>query len=138
MRALLPVLLVLAGCSSGGSSSGDGRDDDTVAAGGPATELHIELVPAAGAAPQRWTLTCEPTGGDHPDADAACADLAEADEPFAPLPEDALCTELYGGPQTAVVRGSFRGQPVDLELSRTDGCRTDQWDRLGALLPDGS
>jgi hypothetical protein len=24
---------------------------------------------------------------------------------------------------------------VDLQLSRTDGCRISQWDRLGALLP---
>ena len=140
MRALLPVLpalLVLAGCSAGSSgASSDG--DDTVAASGSATQLQVELVPDAGATPRRWTLTCDPAGGDHPDAEAACADLAATDEPFAPLPEDALCTELYGGPQTAGVRGQFRGERVELELSRTDGCRTDQWDRLGALLPDVS
>ena len=135
MRSLLPVLLLLAGCSSGAGRTGP----DTVdAAAGPATELQVELVPDAGAPAQRWTLTCEPTGGDHPDAAAACAELARTPDPLAPLPEDLLCTEVYGGPQTAVVRGTYRGEPVALRLSRTDGCRIEQWDRLGALLPGGA
>jgi hypothetical protein len=33
------------------------------------------------------------------------------------------------------VTGRWAGEPVDLQLSRTDGCRISQWDRLGALLP---
>ncbi len=122
----LPVLLLLllTGCSGG---------DDTVAAD-PATELQVALVATAGAAPQTWTLTCEPPGGDHPDPAAACADLAREAMPFAPLSGD-VCTEIYGGPQTAVVRGTYKGTPVQLELSRSDGCRIAQWDRLGAVLP---
>jgi hypothetical protein len=54
---------------------------------------------------------------------------------FAPVPADAGCTQVYGGPQTARVTGRWAGQPVDLQLSRTDGCRIAQWDRLGPLLP---
>ena len=126
---LLPALLVLAGC-------GDEPGPDRVA-GSPTTELQVQVVPDAGATPRSWTLTCEPAGGDHPDPEAACADLARSPEPFATVPPDAVCTELYGGPQTAVVRGTSGGRAVELELSRTDGCRTEQWDRLGAVLPDG-
>ncbi len=99
---------------------------DTVAP--PATSLVVEQ------GGQRVTLTCDPPGGDHPDPAAACRDLAAQDDPFAPVPADAFCTEQYGGPQTATVRGSYQGQPVDLSLSRVDGCRIAQWDRLGALL----
>ena len=87
-----------------------------------------------GAAPSRWTLTCDPAGGDHPDPEAACRALAATAEPFAPVPDDALCTQQYGGPQTATVRGTYRGEAVDLALSRVDGCRISQWDALGALL----
>ena len=84
---------------------------------------------------QTWTLTCDPPGGDHPASAQACGDLASVDEPFAPLPGDVICTEQYGGDQTARVTGTYRGAAVDLELSRVDGCRISQWERLGALLP---
>ena len=130
MRVLLPtlplVLLSAAGCSGG---------DDRVAAAPAGTALQVQVVEAPGEQPHTWTLTCDPPGGDHPDPQAACADLARTPDPLAPLPADAVCTELYGGPQTAVVRGTLDGREVSLELSRTDGCRTDQWDRLGAVLP---
>ena len=70
-----------------------------------------------------------------PTPQAACAHLAGMDDPFAPLPDDVACTEQYGGPETAHVTGRWGGEPVDLELSRTDGCRIAQWDCLGPLLP---
>jgi hypothetical protein len=57
------------------------------------------------------------------------------DDPFAPVPEDAICTQVYDGPQTARVTGRWRGEPVDLELGRNNGCRIAQWDSLGPLLP---
>ena len=98
----------------------------------PRTSLVVEVVADRGAAPARWTLTCEPAGGDHPQPDAACSILDG--QAVAPLPADSVCTEVYGGPETATVRGTFRGQRVDLALSRTDGCRIAQWDRLGPLL----
>ena len=84
---------------------------------------------------QTWTLTCDPPGGDHPSPAAACGALAGVREPFAPLPADAICTEQYGGDQTARVTGTYRGAPVDLSLSRVNGCYIAQWDRLGPLLP---
>lgn len=127
MRRALPlVLLALAACSS--------PDGDTVTAG-PRTDLVIEFVREPGATPERRTLTCEPTGGDHPDAEQACADLAASQDPFAPLATDQVCTQIFGGPQTATVTGTYRGEPVRLELSRSDGCRIAQWDALGAVLP---
>jgi len=127
----LPVLLLTVTACSLTACSGD---DDTVAQTEPATRLEVQVSAMEGADPQRWTLTCEPVGGDHPDPGTACADLAREGMPFAPLSGD-VCTEIYGGPQTAVVRGTYKGQPVSLELSRTDGCRIAQWDRLGAVLP---
>lgn len=57
---------------------------------------------------------------------------------LAPLPSDVVCATVYGGPETARVTGTVRGRPVDLELSRTDACRTAQWDRLGPLLTTSS
>ena len=73
--------------------------------------------------------------GTHPEAQAACDHLAGTTAPFAPLPDDVMCTEQYGGPQTAHITGRWRAEAVDLQLSRIDGCRIAQWDALGPLLP---
>ena len=128
MRVLLPVLLLLAAC-------GGGSDRVSTSPSEPETSLQVEHTPDEGAATERWTLTCDPPGGDHPDPEAACRELAAEPEPFAPVAADAVCTEIYGGPQTARVRGTYRGSPVDVELSRVNGCFIAQWDRVGALLP---
>lgn len=127
-RALYALALAFpsAACSTGGA--------DTVAAA-PRTDVTIEIVRDLGAEPERLTLTCEPTGGTHPAAAQACVDLARLPEPFAPLPSDQVCTEIFGGPQTATITGTHRGEPVRSELSRSDGCRIAQWDGLGAVLP---
>lgn len=130
---LLLLLVVLTGCSAGSDSVATSPEPSDAA-----TRLEVRVVADEGADPQTWTLTCAPTGGDHPDPAGACDDLADEQMPFAPLPADGVCTQLYGGPQTATVRGTYQGQAVSLELSRTDGCRVAQWDRLGAVLPAGA
>ena len=83
------------------------------------------------------TLTCDPVGGDHPRPDVACAELDQAtgdSDPFAPVPEDAICTMIDGGPATAEVTGEWAGQPVEAEFSRTNGCEIARWDQLATLL----
>lgn len=88
-----------------------------------------------------WTLTCAPdgtVGGDHPDGAAACAALAALADPFAPVRKDMACTMVYGGPQTATVRGTWNGADVTATFDRTDGCRTARWDRVAPLLQPGT
>lgn len=138
MRAiLLPLLAVLgvttacaqpAGTAAGAPSSpaSDGADG----------ELTVEIDPGDGSPTQTSTLVCgRPAGGTHPEAEAACEHLRAMEEPFAPLAADLMCTEQYGGPQTARISGVWSGAPVDLELSRVDGCAISQWDGLGPVLP---
>jgi hypothetical protein len=118
--------------------------DDTGAATGPVgggtsepeNDLVVEYDPGDGSPLESWVVTCVGSvDGTHPHAEAACAHLAGLDDPFAPLPEGVACTEIYGGPQSAHVAGHWGGDPVDIELSRVDGCRIAQWDALGPLLP---
>jgi hypothetical protein len=81
------------------------------------------------------TLRCEPTGGTLPSRAAACRRLsAFPDNPFAPTPADAVCSQLYGGPQEALVRGTFRGRNVWTRFSRRDGCAIGRWDRVSFLF----
>lgn len=100
---------------------------------GPA-DLTIEVDDGAGSVVTR-TLTCEPPGGDVPAAQQACDQLGAAGTAvFAGVPPDAMCTQQYGGPQTAVVSGSVGGGRVQATFSRVNGCEIARWDALSAVL----
>lgn len=137
LLALLIATTLAAGCGS------DDGDDRTTTAGspadtptsGPETELTVVLDQGEGASSEEWTLTCDPVDGSHPDPEAACDTLAELDpEVFEPVPPDAMCTMIYGGPQTAEVTGQWNGDPVDAEFSRENGCEIDRWDTAASVL----
>ena len=108
---------------------GDGDGDGD----GP-TELRIVVRTGPGDRGRTYSLSCDPPGGDHPDPEGACLALGRLKAPFAPVPKGTACTDIYGGPQTARVTGTFRGEPVDAEFSRTDGCQIGRWDAHVALL----
>lgn len=142
MKPVVPLavaaasLVLVAGCGTIGSG-GDvtvepGPDNAATRAG--VTELTITVKAGRGRGERTYSLRCEPAGGDHPDPEAACRLLNELKDPFAPVPADAMCTEIYGGPQTATVTGTLRGEPVNARFSRTDGCQIARWDKHVALL----
>ncbi len=98
------------------------------------TRLTIEIRSREGAGPTGYVLACDGPGGTLPGAARACDRLAASGAPFAPIPADAVCTQVYGGPEVATVRGSFRGQPVDAVFTRRNGCEIARYDRLLRLL----
>jgi aminoglycoside phosphotransferase (APT) family kinase protein len=75
-----------------------------------------------------------------PDPQAALAAVEKfGEQVFFPQPgPPRLCTQQYGGPQMAVVTGTFHGRPVDCGFSRTDGCEISRWNTMAALLGGGS
>ena len=81
-----------------------------------------------------WTLTCEPPGGSHPSAASACATLAANEDALEPDPPEAMCSQIYGGPQQAEVSGVFRGRRIAIELSRANGCAIARWDNLQTVV----
>src|SRR5690606_3281064 len=104
----------------------DGPDDPAPSPDHPAAvpaDLTVVLDETGAGQTRTFTLTCAPVGGDHPDAETACATLADADAVRAlePTPPDVACTEIYGGPQRATVSGQLDGVRVDATLSRTNG-----------------
>ena len=140
MRALaapaLALALALAGCgATGGTNAGDtagpGADDAA-----PATVLELTVWPEgqdAGGA-ESWTLECDPAGGTHPAPDAACTLLAADADLLEPLPADVMCTQQFGGPEQAAIRGTFQGREVDLRYSRANGCEIARWDSLAPVF----
>jgi hypothetical protein len=88
---------------------------------------------------ERWTLRCDPAGGTLPDARRACRKLSSRTATFfAPVPRTAVCTEIYGGPQKAVVKGAIAGRRIWASFRRRNGCEIARWQRFSPwLLPAG-
>jgi hypothetical protein len=84
-----------------------------------------------------WTLRCGPAGGTVPEPRVACARLASGGRRlFAPVPKNAVCAQIYGGPQVALVVGVVQGRRVWARFARRDGCEIARWNRLSPwLLP---
>lgn len=124
MRIALLVTVALAlGCTTAGAAS-------------PGVSLTITYSPEGLDGPrQTWTLRCGPLGGTHPARRAACRQLAQTENPFRLIPRDAICTQIYGGPAVALVRGNFRGRRVWTYFRLRDGCEIARWQRVVPLLP---
>ena len=75
-------------------------------------------------------------GSTVPDPEAALAAVLRYGESiFFPKPgPPRICTQQYGGPQRAVITGTFGDRPVHTELSLTDGCEIARWRALAPLL----
>ena len=121
------ILAVVAVCAAG-----CGEDAS------PAAELEVTLWPAGMSGPMEgWTLRCEPAGGTLPAQEQACRRLDELEDPFAPVPADVACTQIFGGPEVARVEGSYRGDRVDARFTRHNGCEIARWNRLAFLIAPG-
>ena len=102
-----------------------------------ATSLHITVWPNGEGNPGKrvYTLRCAPVGGTLPHPASACTKLMRVQRPFAPVPKNTACTQIYGGPQEALVTGRFRGRPVRARFNRKDGCEIARWNRVRFLFP---
>ncbi|WP_433179130.1 SSI family serine proteinase inhibitor [Actinoallomurus sp. CA-150999] len=139
----IAAALLLGGC-------GSGQDNATVKPSGPSTpgssapgragktRLTITVRDSQTAQAKTRTLTCDPVGGDLAKAKEACAALTAAgaagQDPFAPTPKNVMCTQIYGGPETATVTGTWNGKKVDSTFSRKNGCEIKRWGTLGVLF----
>ncbi|MEU9709219.1 SSI family serine proteinase inhibitor [Streptomyces sp. NPDC059164] len=130
-----PMTLPLPGFLDGGE--GTGADEAP-------TRLTVSVentgVPGADGT---FELECGPTGGTHPDGQAACERLAEAgstragrQEMFRETPEGTMCTMIHGGDAFARIVGTWEGRAVDTTASRRDGCEIARWNSLVPVLPD--
>ena len=132
----LAFLALTAVVIAGGASAGAGTQ--------PSTSLTVAYwekgSPSIGITdPVTWTLRCRPARGTLPHPGVACSRLVAGGwELFTPVPKDAICTEIYGGPQIARVIGAVEGKRVWATFSRTNGCHIARWNKFSPwLLPRG-
>jgi hypothetical protein len=98
--------------------------------------LTIEVQASAQAPAKTWKLSCEPASGDHPKAEQACATLSMVKEPFKPTPPGQMCTKIYGGPEIATVKGTWRNERINTKFTRADGCELRRWSNVAPLFGD--
>lgn len=127
--ALVALALLAGGC---------GEDDEEAAAPSPSGSLAeltvtVDKDGKGGADAKSTDVRCDAAG------DSALCGTVGAIEPktFEATPGDVACTQQYGGPETATIKGTLDGKPVDASFSRTNGCEIARWEAAKALLEAG-
>ncbi|MFC9941018.1 SSI family serine proteinase inhibitor [Nocardiopsis alba] len=125
----------------------DDTDDSVTSEDGGNGDAEVELVIEAFVADEdglppsedfqegTWTLTCSPTGGDHPDPEAACSEIDElGSEPFVMETDGMACTMQVGGPEAARVTGHVGDTEIDTEFNRHNGCEIERFSDVEAVI----
>lgn len=153
------TLMFLAACSGDETTVADGSDDDTSTTQAPSdgddeTPLGAGPYPVGtlevtithpDADPLSYTISClgdtatitpAVEGLNEQTACTALTDDAARTLLFDGPPSDRVCTEIYGGPDEASITGTLDEQPVDVVITRNNGCGIDDWDStLAGILP---
>jgi hypothetical protein len=126
MRRLLSVPVLLAA----GLLAACGADEERAAAPVPADSTRlVVVVTRAQPEPIRIELRCGGTRPcDHGRMSRLGATLDRAGD------RTRACTLVYGGPEQAHVTGTLEGRPVDVSLTRADGCGIADYEVLFAAL----
>ena len=131
IRGYAPCILAAAACLVAAAACGSATAPRQAA---PKVSLVITVTAAPGSPAQRWTLTCDPAGGTHPDPAAACADLLRTGDPaVAPQPKSLECPMILASAKTASIKGTYYGRPVDTTI-RDGGCGFTLWTKLGQVV----
>ncbi|QQQ78793.1 hypothetical protein IOD16_10320 [Saccharothrix sp. 6-C] len=117
-RGLLPALAVTAAL---------GAVLAPTATAAPTTELTISVHDPLGPVAREYRLTCDPDGGTHPRARAACDAIRTSPGTIEPPPPTANCYDRVFGPQRAEVSGLLAGVEVAASFSRVNSCEEDRW-----------
>jgi hypothetical protein len=93
------------------------------------------------------TVTVDPDGDGPKEAktaDVQCSSAADSDvcktvdglkpEVFKPVSGMTACTQQYGGPETATVKGTLHGETIDAKFSRVNGCEISRWEQVTPRL----
>jgi hypothetical protein len=144
--AALLILMVTVGCGGQTAETSDSTPGNTMpvtpseqTTASPTADTDLTIVINNGSDSMKtWRLTCNPPGGTHPDPEAACRVLeANGAAALPSVPKDKACTQIYGGPETASITGTWQGNQVTSTFARNDGCQISRWKLLEGLLPPG-
>ncbi|HAY43681.1 MAG TPA: hypothetical protein DCY59_09080 [Micrococcaceae bacterium] len=135
LACLTPLVagLLLAGCAT---------SNPQTAPASPSTELKISISFDGKSVDNEYHLQCRGARATEsstlPNANDACELLAKNPELLTSKPSaQQTCTEIYGGPATAKIKGKIGEQRVQADFDRHNGCAISIWDSLAPLLGEG-
>ena len=119
-RVSAVFLAALAGCGGG--------ETEPQRPPAPTVDLVISVTSPQGR--RETALECEAS------ARSPHCEAARRLAPFlaAQPPDDRICTQIYGGPETARVRGTIGNRLIDRRFSKVNGCAIADWRRAEPLL----
>ncbi|MFJ2619914.1 hypothetical protein [Glutamicibacter sp. NPDC087344] len=109
----------------------------------PSADLNIVIRDDGKSVSHEYRLLCNADqvleGSTLPTAKAACELLvAQPSILTEPADPNRMCTEIYGGPNTAEVTGTLNGKTVNTSFDRHNGCAIGDWDNAAPLIGDAS
>jgi hypothetical protein len=125
LAALITGFALLAGC---------GEDDESAPANEPPALADLVVTVDAdgkGGKPAKETAVSCDTAEDSPVCRALSFMKAGV---FEPTPGDVACTQQFGGPETATVTGTLKGEPINARFTRANGCEITRWETVTPLL----
>jgi hypothetical protein len=121
--ALLAAAALFAAC---------GSDEPTASQGLANLTVTLDNDGPKGAPAKELKLSCDKATDSN--ACKTVATITQAD--LAPTPANMACTQIFGGPETATITGTLRGDAVHARFSRSDGCELQRWKRVQPLLSE--
>jgi hypothetical protein len=143
LRVVLGLLLAVAALNGCGDEDDEPAAPRTSSTPSAPVELSIRYDDGAAGNPRTASLSCG--GGGAPravgflDGKAPASELCAAARSLralltTPPDKDRMCTQIYGGPETAHVTGAIDGRKVDRRFTRTNGCEIADFTRAAGLL----
>jgi hypothetical protein len=128
--------LAAAACGSAAAPSGGAQaSGDSSASTTSAAKVSLTIVQTGGSdsTAKRWTLRCEPAGGNVPDPAAACGRLLQHRTIFSPSPRHVMCPMIMADARSYIVYGTFLGQKVHQTIV-DGGCSLARWSQLNQVF----
>lgn len=135
------IMVLLCSALISGCADGPATSAPTAAAtySSSAVALHIEVRPRPGSV-KRASLRCtamrvRARGFLTADPRRLCRRARRVAGFLArPARRGGVCTEVFGGPETAWIRGTIGNRRIDRRFSQADGCEIADWNRVAELL----
>jgi len=124
-RLFIAAGLVLLASAASGCASSDVPDELTA-------HLTIDVMKDPKAKEKSAVLICP--GRTSRERDVCAALDVVAPRVFNPVPEDRVCTMIYGGPATATIRGTFQDDLVNASFNQSNGCEIGRWNQILPVL----
>lgn len=118
-----------AGPGSAAPASSTSSGTHSTAGTTAAAKASLTIITTGPGSIHRWTLRCDPPGGNKPDAAAVCAQLIAHKTILEPSPVRVMCPMILSDAASFDISGMWFGRPVH-ETILDGGCDLSRWSQM--------